>query len=168
MHQELIASLEELLVKQFRTLQSLVNITRREREVLIKSDADALIILVEEKDSLLSQMESLEASRRIVTIDLAKVFQIDPQSTKVKEILPFIDSDAAERIERLIEGIYTLYDENRELNLGNQALAQNTLKWLDHAQAFLLSFYSTPETYDNKGRKPSGTSMRIQEIEKKA
>ena len=167
--QELIASLEELMVKEFRTLQSLVNIARDERGILTKGDTEALMPIVEEKENLLDQLGVLEDSRHMVIEEIAQKFELDPGNAKVVDILPKIDQNTAKRIDRLSEGILTLSDENRDLNLGNQALAATSLELMEAVKSFILSFYEPPETYDSFGRKPTKESNTIiRDIDQKA
>ena len=46
---DLVANLENLLVTEFHTCQSLHNLTKEEREVLVRNDVTSLARLVERK-----------------------------------------------------------------------------------------------------------------------
>mgnify|MGYP000510089971 CR=1 FL=1 len=157
--QDQITSLESLLVKQFRNLQNLVQVTKKERAALSKGDAIALVPLVEEKKTLLEQMSVLEDSTLMVRDEIARSLGMDAQNTPLLQILDQISSPVSENIKRLREGILTLYDECRDLNMGNRALAQNAIDWLGSAQQFLLECYSAPEGYDSFGRKPTSEAV---------
>lgn len=157
-HQDLIDSLEELMVKQFRNLQSLVKITRQEREALTKGDSETLKPLVEEKDTILDQLGILEDSRHMIIDEIAHHLEIEVENVKIPLILEKIDPVTSERIGKLSQGIKALVEETTDLNLGNQALAANTLDWLEATQSFLLSFYTPPDTYDSFGKKPQGVN----------
>ena len=105
----------------------------------------------------------------MVIEEIAQKFELDPGNAKVVDILPKIDQNTAKRIDRLSEGILTLSDENRDLNLGNQALAATSLELMEAVKSFILSFYEPPETYDSFGRKPTKESNTIiRDIDQKA
>jgi flagellar biosynthesis/type III secretory pathway chaperone len=167
--QELVASLEELMVKQFRNLQSLIKLTQQEREALTKGDSKTLKPIVEEKETILDQLGVLEDSRHMIIDEIAQSLNIEVEDTKIPVILENIDKTTAERIDKLSQCIKTLVEEIGELNLGNQALAANTLNWLEATQSFLISFYSQPDTYDSFGKKPNGhQSILLKDIDQKA
>jgi flagellar biosynthesis/type III secretory pathway chaperone len=125
--QDFIASLEELFVKQFRSLQSLRRITNRERVALSTGDANGLIPLTKEKESILEQIEIVEDSQHIVLEEIGKLLKIRKKVSLSEDILPRLDPDMAKRIIRLRNGIMILYDEARDLNRFNQALARDSL-----------------------------------------
>ena len=125
--QDFIASLEELFVKQFRSLQSLRRITNRERVALSTGDANGLIPLTKEKESILEQIEIVEDSQHIVLEEIGKLLDIRKKVSLSEDILPRLDPDMAKRITRLRNGIMILYDEARDLNRFNQALARDSL-----------------------------------------
>ena len=128
--QDFTASLEELLVMQFRSLQSLTQITNRERVALSKGDANGLIPLTKEKESLLEQIEIVEDSQHMVLEEIGKILEIRKKVSLSEDILPRLEPDLAIRIIRLRNGIMTLYDEVRDLNRFNQALTRNSLERL--------------------------------------
>jgi flagellar biosynthesis/type III secretory pathway chaperone len=159
--QELTISLEDVLVREFRTLQSLVTVTNQERQALTKNEASALMPLVEEKEAILDSLSLLEESRRMLTEDISENVGGNPSATGIGSILSNLEPLSGKRISRLSEGISALVSEARDLNQGNRALAISTLTWLDSAQTFLLSFYSTTDTYTPPGMKPSNNTPSI-------
>ena len=68
----LLPNLENVLVQEFRLVQSLIDITREERNFLPTSNAEDLMGLVEKKENVLDQMSLLEERRRTLLIDLAR------------------------------------------------------------------------------------------------
>jgi len=136
--------------------------------VVVKGDAIALVSVVEEKKSLLDQLSVLEDSTHMVREEVARGVGVDPQTSSFLEMLDHIPSPAAEKIRRLREGILTLYDECRDLNKSNAALAQNAVDWLGSTQQFLLDFYNAPESYDSLGRKPQSESIQFRDRAHKA
>lgn len=121
--QDFITSLEGLLVKHFRSLQSLAQITARERLALSKGDPNGLAPLAQEKESLLEQIEIVVDSQHMVLEEIGRVLKMSKKVSYSEDILPRLAPDPATRIIRLRHGIITLSDEVCHLNRGNQALA---------------------------------------------
>lgn len=143
---ELMASLEDSLVREFRVLQALLSLTWEERQALSKEDISRLSPLVEEKEALLDELGQLEECRKTATESLAVILGASPAAT-VTELFPLLDSATAVRLGRLSEGITTLVGQARDLNHGNRALAAYKVEWLDAAQTYLLNLVQPPPAY---------------------
>jgi flagellar biosynthesis/type III secretory pathway chaperone len=144
---EIIAKLEKLLVNQFRKLQELINITRQERETLPSNDANAIMQLVETKETILDQLSLMEDSRKMYIHELSSVLDVQIKNFSLNELLPHLGADDAARLSRLNDGIASLVSQARDLNYGNKVLAVSMVDWLHSAQAFLLNFAQTQIDY---------------------
>ncbi len=133
-----LAGLENLMVKQFRTLQDLVVVTKKEREILPQNDTDALMCVVEEKEALLDQLGLLDDARRKTLHDIELELGIQNENSSLEAIFPYLDKTQATRISRLRDGVSTLVAQARDLNYGNQALASSMVDWLHAAQKFMI------------------------------
>lgn len=145
-----LAGLENLLVKQFRTLQDLVVVTKKEREILPKNDMEALMCVVEEKEALLDQLGLLDDARRKTIHDLELELGIQKADSTLEDILEHLDRSQATRITRLRDGVSTLVAQARDLNYGNQALATSMVEWIHAAQKFMIDLAQP----DNVGYRP--------------
>ncbi len=148
--QELMTALEDFLVKEFRVLQTLLNLSREERQALTKNDAMRLVTLTEEKEAILDELGQLDEGRKTVSESLAVMLAV-PAST-LTALFPHLESAAAERLGRLSEGITTLIQQSKEINQGNQALAAYKIEYLDAAQAYLLDLVQPPVGYYPSGK----------------
>lgn len=166
--QELLTSLEDNLVKEFRTLQSLVNLTRSERTALLEGNADNLLNLVEEKESVLDQLGLVEDSRRMTSHQLSQEIGIQTQTYSLAELVPALEPAVGNRLKRLQEGITVLAEQARELNTGNKALAMTKSEVLDATQAFLLSLFMTPAGYRPPGASPEKNLIPVWDVEHRA
>lgn len=154
--QELINSLEDTLVKEFRSLQTLVNITKDERQALTSGDTDLIMRLVEEKEVLLDQLGLLEDTRRMHQDQLANRLKL-PGMQSTAELFSHLETESSQRLIRLTEGISALGRQVRDLNDWNKAYAASTLEWLDAAQAFLLKLLDTNNGYSSTGYPSTGS-----------
>ena len=151
----LLPTLEDVLVQEFRLMQSLIDVTREERNFLPSTDPDGLMGLVEKKENILDQMSLLEERRRTLLIDIARAMGIPAGLSTLAEILPWLDQSIAGRLNRLSEGIAMLVGQARDLNYGNKAMATTALDWLESTKAFLYGYYQTQMAYTAPGRTPS-------------
>ena len=153
--QEILNNLEDLLVKEFRSLQSLIALSQKERLLLSKGEADSLMVLVEEKETLLDQMSLLEESRRSMISEAARELDrpaaAPSGNSTLEELTLALEPIIADRLKRLSQGILALVEQTKELNEGNMALAGANLDWVKSAQAFLINLYN-PEV----GYRPPG------------
>lgn len=162
-----ILNLEKLLVQEFRLLQKLVEITQKERSVLL-SGGEAVLQLTEDKEVLLDQLGILNDSRRKVTEDLAVALKITKDYCSVKELLPYLDQDTATRINRMAEGISNLVVQARELNMSNYTLANVKIDLLKATQAFLINLAQPEVDYRPSGTLPVSRETTSWGVERRA
>lgn len=149
-----LKNLEDLLVKQFRTLQNLIDLTKKERQRMLENDGGKVMQVVEEKEAVLDQLSLLEDARRKFVQSLALQVDLHSEQTSVAELLPFLPEASAERIYRLSEGITTLVNQARDLSYGNQALAYSRLEWMKALQGFIVQTISLDSDYRPAGASP--------------
>ena len=136
--------LEEVLVRQFRALQELIALTKKERTCLL-NEPDSVIQLVEDKEVLLDSIGLMEDNCRKIIQDLSLSMALHSESTSIRDLLPRFKQEDANRIKNLSEGITSLASQARELNRANQAIASSKMEWLKATQEFLISIFQ-PET----------------------
>jgi flagellar biosynthesis/type III secretory pathway chaperone len=152
--QDLINTLEDLMVKEFRVCQNLFSLTRDERSALSNSDVQSLTSLVERKEALLDELGQLDDSKRMTTQEIGTMLGLNSQpgqSLTVGGVLTALDSGTADRLGHLRKGILALADQVRDMTRSNHALATIALERADAVQAFLLSLYQTPPSYRPPG-----------------
>jgi flagellar biosynthesis/type III secretory pathway chaperone len=151
---ENLMELESILVRQFRSLQDLIEKTRLERKLLLSGD-NTIMRVVEDKEALLDQLGLIEDNRRKLVQNLSLAKGLHSESTSIGELLPYLQEDIAERISRLIEGITTLAVQARDLNRANQALSSTKLEWLKATQSFLIRITQPEIGYRPPGCPPA-------------
>lgn len=164
----LLPNLEDVLVQEFRLMQTLIDVTREERNFLPTTNPDTLMGLVEKKENILDQMSLLEERRRTLLIDIARGMGIPADSSSLSEILPWLDRATAGRLNRLSEGITMLVGQARDLNYGNKAMATTALDWLESTKAFLYGYYQSQMAYTPPGQAPSMDLSASWDVDQKA
>jgi hypothetical protein len=136
--------LEQVLVRQFRLLQEMLSLSKKEREVLLNAP-DEVLRVVEDKEALLDRLSLLEDHCRKLVQGLSLALRLHSEATSIGALLPYFAPPDASRLKNLSEGISSLAGQARELNRANQALALSKLEWLKATQAFLIGIFQ-PET----------------------
>ncbi len=143
----LLTSLESLLVKEFRTLQTLLALTREERVALTAYDCETLLTLVEQKEILLDELGRMDHQRQTTFHELMQMARQRFPFPDPADLLAALDATAADRIARLQEGMTVVSAKIRELTPGNQVLAASAMERLDATQTFLLRLFQPPPAY---------------------
>ena len=133
-----LRELESVLVKQFRMLQKLVEVTKSERSGLLTNRAEHILTSVDAKEVVLDQLSLIDDHRRMLVQESALLLNLPGDSASIQDLLPYLNPQSASSIRRLFDGISTLVTQVRDLNYGNQALAASRLDYLQSLQAFLV------------------------------
>lgn len=165
---EYLTALEDLLVKEFRTCQSLHTLTREERQAVSGGDVDALLCLVEQKEALLDELGNLEDQRRALTQDLAQGVGLKKTSPSWIDVLRQVEPGVSGRLANLQEGILAMLASVRDLTHGNRALAASAMERADAVQAFLLNLYQPTVGYQPPGQPPAHASLVAWDVDQRA
>lgn len=163
-----IRGYENLLAMQFQILETLVEISRKEREIILKGTPDALMGITDEKEVILDKFSLLEDKSRSFLQTIAQKMQIHSEKTSIQDILPYLDSDDSARINRLLDGINILVGNAKEINLGNQALVMTRLDLLSATQSFIASILQRNDCYNPPAMNGMNRNLAISGIEYQA
>jgi flagellar biosynthesis/type III secretory pathway chaperone len=147
--------LEQVLVHQFRILQELIVISKKERIALL-NEPDQILQIVEDKEVLLDKMSLMEDKCRQIIQEISLSLNMHVEDTSIQALLPFFKAEDASRIKNLSEGIYSLAHQARELSHASQALAITKLDWVKATQLFLISIFQPESGY----RSPKGGAQQ--------
>jgi flagellar biosynthesis/type III secretory pathway chaperone len=148
-----LAVLEDALVGEFRTYQTMVALTQDERQALLSNNLVRLQEVVAQKEALLGNLERLESARQAALQAWVAAAGVEAQT--LVEILPSLEAAASERLMRLRDGILALTTQMRELAHGNQALADSALEGVAAVHNFLLSLSQVNTGYQRPGAPPN-------------
>jgi len=138
--------LEQMLVRQFRLLQEMLALSKKERDSLL-NETDLVLKLVEDKEVLLDSLSVMEDNCRKLVQELSLELELHSDDTSIQALLPYLKPEEASRLRNLSEGISSIASQARELNRANQALALSKLEWLKATQSFLISIFQPEAGY---------------------
>src|SRR5512133_3150199 len=106
--------LEQVLVRQFRLLQEMLALSKKERDSLL-NEADLVLKIVEDKEALLDSLSLMEDNCRKLVQEVSLALEVPSSDTSIQALLPYLKSEEASRIRNLSEGISSLASQAREL-----------------------------------------------------
>lgn len=151
---ELVACLEEM-VKVYRAL---LEVVRKEKEILIESRIDELNENNKVKDGLLVRVRTLENTRMKLARDLAIATHTDIDQPRLLEIAAEIDGAEGDRLRNLHSVLDLLIRRVAELNKANEELVQSALKTITGAMDALRDGLQPKATYERQGSMATGRS----------
>jgi flagellar biosynthesis/type III secretory pathway chaperone len=163
----LINTLEDLLVQEFRTCQSIHELTKEERQALSRQDIQSLSNIVEQKEVLLDELGQIEDRRRMIMQNLGDMIGLKTVSPTIADISKRLTTDAGGRISRLKDGISALAEEIKIMSSGNRALAIIALERIDALQTILLDTFRPSLVYDRPGAKPTPAGEAVWDVDQR-
>jgi hypothetical protein len=126
MRQDQSKSLIDLLIKEFRVWETLLRLTREERQALLAEDMPLLAALANQKEHSFGELGSYQHSRQELLKYLLGPQGCGPDYLKcpaMQAILASFTPEEAGCLFHITEGIETLVIQLEELAHGNYALA---------------------------------------------
>ncbi len=163
----LVNTLEDLLVQEFRTCQTIHQLTKEERSAIAKNDLNTLSSIVEQKEVMLDELGQIEDRRRMTVQNLGNEVGLKTSSPTIAEISQCLASDIGYRINRLREGIAALADDIKIMNSGNRALAVIALERIDALQSIILDTVQPSLIYDYPGSRSKSNQDAVWDLEQK-
>jgi flagellar biosynthesis/type III secretory pathway chaperone len=148
---DVLISLEAILVNEFRVYQSLRDLTLEERQVLLEGRGQNLMNIVDKKEELLDELTQMESKRNLMVDKIADIFDIQQKYENLGELLDFIHAEPIKRLQRLRQGLVALQTEIRDINRGNAALASLNLEKITQLQNYLFKLFTSSAQYQPAG-----------------
>jgi flagella synthesis protein FlgN len=128
-----------LLNQQYQQLTKLVEIIANEKLILQQHDPEALLLISEEKNTLLLAIEALDY--------------------KISQDKGFAQDKAAGLLTSALDNISSLLEQCKQQNIVNGQIIQQSKLAVERMKTSLLENHNKNAiTYDNKGKKSAGLS----------
>lgn len=151
-YQKLTSNLEEL-TKIYRTLLDLL---RKEKELLIQSDLSSLDESNKTKEALLYKLRALDTARERYGRELAGHLNADVKTPRLLEIAQKITGQAGDRLRNQHSTLEILIRRVQEINKENETYAQSALSTLNGAMGNLKDTLAPKKTYGRSGKMEHG------------
>lgn len=149
---KLLNNLEDM-TKLYRQL---LEIVRKEKEILLSAKLDDLAENNLNKDQVLMKIKIADSLRLKHAQELAIMVKADHENPRLLEIAQKIASTQGDRLRNMHATLDILVKRLVELNRENEAYAQSALKTLDGTMTDLKDTLSGKKTYEKKGQYKAG------------
>ena len=144
---EIVECLDDLV----RVYRSLLDIVRREKEILIASKLDELNENNKSKDAMLLRIRSLENTRMKCARDLAAAVGADVEQPRLLDIAIHCQLDQSNRLRNLHATLELLVRRVAEVNKANEELVQAALSSITGAMEAIRDGLRPKPVYGKQG-----------------
>lgn len=162
--QKLMQSLDEL-TKLYRQL---LEVVRKERDLLIAANLEELDQNNLTKDSLIMKVRLADVLRVKRAEEAAQMVGADAQNPRLLEIARKIQGPEADRLRNLHASLETLLNRISEINKGNEEYATYALRTLNGAMNDIKDTLTGKKTYERKGTYKAGPEATGNFVSKEA
>jgi flagellar biosynthesis/type III secretory pathway chaperone len=150
---KLISSLE-ILAGQYKDLLELL---RREKDLLIGSDYEKLILLTKEKEMLLSRIRAADMARERYAQEMKIILGLESSQPRLIEIIEKLQGRDKDRLQSLYQMLVLLVERAQSLNRENEVFARSGLDMIDGAFRNLKETLNPQKTYGRNKQLKAGS-----------
>jgi flagellar biosynthesis/type III secretory pathway chaperone len=151
-YQRLLTNLEELTT----LYRHLLDLVRKEKQLLIDANMDKLQENNENKENLLFKIKTTDSLRARYAAELASLVQADAENPRLLDIAKNVGGPEGERLRVIHAALDMLIRRLSTLNKENEEVAQSALKNLGGALNNIKDTLSGKKTYGGKGQVKRG------------
>ena len=150
-HDGLYAGLMDNLDNLVKVYRALLEVVRREKDILVSSKLDDLNENNKAKDALLLRVRSLENARLKCARDLSQVVGADVDAPRLLEIAVRMDLERAQKLRNMHSVLELLVRRVGEVNKQNEELVKAALGNIAGAMDTIRDTLQEKPTYAKKG-----------------
>lgn len=161
---QLIQTLDE----QIKVYRHLLDVVRKEKDILISAHLDDLNENNKAKEAMLLKIRSLETSRVELAKKVAESLGLESEAPRLLEIAKHIEPIKADKLRSTHSVLELLLKRVQELNKKNEVLVQSALANVTGAMNNLKSVLEEQKTYRRKGSMGKSSKIAGQLVSKEA
>lgn len=162
--QKLVSSLDDIL----SLYRQLLDVMRKEKDLLIAADRPALDENNVQKEELLMKLKLADAARIRSATDLAKLIGADSENPRLLEISQRLGGAGGDKLRSQHSALELVIKRIVELNRENEEYAQSALKALQGAMGDIKETITGKATYERKGQYKMGPQVAGNFVSKEA
>lgn len=161
---KLVSSLEDIIA----LYRQLLDVVRKERELLVAADRMGLEENNLLKEQLLMKLKLADAGRLRAATDLARMIHADAENPRLQEISQKLGSPSGDKLRTQHSTLEVMIHRIVSLNKENEEYAQAALKNLNGAMGEIKETISGKSTYEKKGQVRMGPQVSGNFVRKEA
>lgn len=148
---ELVVGLISTLEEQVKVYRHLLEVVRKEKEILISSNLDELNENNRTKEAMLIKIRSLEAARLKAAADVYLSIGLTGDQPRLLEIARFVPDEQGEKLRSVHSVLELLLKRVQEYNRNNESLVQSALSHITGAMKSIKTTLQEKPTYQKQG-----------------
>lgn len=156
--QELVNTLLTVLDEQIKVYRHLLEVVRKEKEILVSANLDELNENNRSKEAMLLKIRALETDRLKTAAAVYESLGLVSEQPRLLEIARHLDNEQAEKVRNVHSVLELLLRRVQEYNRQNETLVQSALTNITGAMNAIKGTLQDKATYQKKGEVEGHTS----------
>lgn len=148
---ELAINLVSVLEEQIKVYRTLLDVVRKEKEILVSANLDELNENNRSKEAMLLKIRALETQRLKCATDLSATLGLSVENPRLLEIAKHLDLEPGDKLRNLHSVLELLLRRVQEYNRQNEVLVQSALTNITGAMNSIKGTLQEKATYQKKG-----------------
>lgn len=150
-YDELVVTLVSVLEEQIKVYRHLLEVVRKEKDILISANLDDLNENNKAKEAMLLKIRALETQRLSQAAALGNAMNLGKEQPRLLEIAKYLDDASADKFRNIHSVLELLLRRVQEYNRGNEILVQSALSNITGAMKAIKGTLDDKSTYHKKG-----------------
>ncbi len=160
--------LTNVLEQEVKVYRSLLDIVRKEKEILVSTNLDDLSENNKAKEASLIRLRSLENQRIHFASEVSMALDLDSENPRLLEMAVALGNAEGERLRNLHSVLDLLLKRMHELNKNNESLVNSALNNITGALKAIKNTLDENPTYKKKSVKVEGKAQSGQLVSREA
>lgn len=148
---DLYNKLVHYLEEELKVYRHLLDIVRKEKEILVSTKIDELNENNKSKEMMMGKLRQLDRLREKMARELAQVVGADMAQPRLLDIASKLQMQDGDRLRSLHQALDMVIKRLKDLNLKNEALVQSALTNVQGAMEALRTTLGDSPTYKKQG-----------------
>ncbi|MGE3683462.1 MAG: flagellar protein FlgN [Bdellovibrionales bacterium] len=148
---ELVGNLVRVLEEQIKVYRHLLDIVRKEKDILVSANLDELNENNRSKEAMLLKVRGLEAQRLKAAVELAQALNMNGDQPRLLDMARSLPGEFGEKLRNIHSVLELLLRRVQEYNKQNEALVQSALNNITGAMNAIKGTLQEKPTYQKKG-----------------
>jgi flagellar biosynthesis/type III secretory pathway chaperone len=163
-----VSSLIQNLEEQVKVYRHLLEVVRKEKDILISANLDDLNENNRTKEAMLLKIRALELERIKVATSVCAHLGLAQEEPRLLDIARIVGGEAADRLRSIHSVLELLLKRVQEYNLQNESLVQAALANITGAMNAIRGTLQDKSTYQRKGEVAAQPASAGQLVSKEA
>ncbi len=149
--QDEVVALISVLEEQIKVYRHLLEVVRKEKDILVTANLDELNENNRSKDAMLIKIRALEVERTRATLHVCQGLGLSAESPRLLEIAKYLPDEVGEKLRNIHSVLDLLLRRVQEHNRQNEILVQSALNNITGAMNAIKGSLEAKPTYQKKG-----------------